>query len=138
MTLELSNWFYEGVLMEGGVRATDRAYFNIRGGRERWLYKVARKHAGGAGQGAEPLVDAEALIRRALVGLSDAATRGFMTEDTVALPRAECPGCDLYTLHAEFEGWTRASAGRTPANWQKAPVGWVRRHHDKWRHELRG
>ena len=51
MTLELSNWFYEGVLMKGGVLAIDRAYFAISGGRERWLYKVARKHAGGAGEG---------------------------------------------------------------------------------------
>ena len=50
MTLELSNWFYEGVLMKGGVLAIDRAYFDITGGRERWLYKVARKHAGGAGE----------------------------------------------------------------------------------------
>lgn len=51
MTIELSNWFYEGVLMTGGVLSIDRAYFDISGGRERWLYKVARKHAGGAGEG---------------------------------------------------------------------------------------
>lgn len=51
MTLELSNWFWEGVMMKGGVLSIDRAYFDITGGRERWLYRVARKHAGGAGQG---------------------------------------------------------------------------------------
>jgi plasmid replication initiation protein len=51
MTLELSNWFWEGVLMKGGVLSIDRAYFDISGGRERWLYRVARKHAGGAGGG---------------------------------------------------------------------------------------
>ena len=50
-TLELSSWFYEGVMMTGGVLSIDRAYFDISGGRERWLYKVARKHAGGAGEG---------------------------------------------------------------------------------------
>ncbi|MDF0490385.1 replication initiator protein A [Sphingomonas sp. H39-1-10] len=50
MTIELSNWFYEGVLMKGGILAIDRAYFQISGGRERWLYRVARKHAGGAGE----------------------------------------------------------------------------------------
>jgi plasmid replication initiation protein len=49
MTLELSNWFWEGVMMKGGVLSIDRAYFKLTGGRERWLYKVARKHAGGAG-----------------------------------------------------------------------------------------
>ena len=51
MSLTLSDWFYEGVLMEGGVLAIDPVYFSITGGRERWLYRVARKHAGGAGEG---------------------------------------------------------------------------------------
>jgi hypothetical protein len=51
MTIELSNWFWEGVMMKGGVLSIDRAYFDITGGRERWLYRVARKHAGGAGEG---------------------------------------------------------------------------------------
>jgi hypothetical protein len=37
-------------MMKGGVLSIDRAYFAITGGRERWLYKVARKHAGGAGE----------------------------------------------------------------------------------------
>ena len=50
MTIELSSWFYEGVLMSGGVLSIDRAYFDLTGGRERWLYRVARKHAGGAGE----------------------------------------------------------------------------------------
>ncbi len=49
MTLTLSDWFYEGVLMEGGVLSIDPAYFGITGGRERWLYRVARKHAGEGG-----------------------------------------------------------------------------------------
>jgi hypothetical protein len=50
MSLALSNWFYDGVMMNGGVLSIDRAYFDITGGRERWLYKGARKHAGGAGE----------------------------------------------------------------------------------------
>jgi plasmid replication initiation protein len=50
MTIELSNWFCEGVMMTGGVLAIERAYFRITGDRERWLYRVARKHAGGAGE----------------------------------------------------------------------------------------
>ena len=50
MTIELSNWFWEGVMMTGGVLSIDRAYFDLTGGRERWLYRVARKHAGGAGE----------------------------------------------------------------------------------------
>ncbi|ACS44112.1 replication initiator protein A [Methylorubrum extorquens] len=49
MSITLSDWFYEGVVMDGGVLAIDPAYFSLTGGRERWLYRVARKHAGGAG-----------------------------------------------------------------------------------------
>jgi len=237
MTIELSNWFYEGVLMKGGVLSIDRAYFDITGGRERWLYKVARKHSGGAGEGGfaiamstlfeksgaegeyrrfkfellklaeknalpgydlaievardgEPMLrmrrndaksavpdagvpvtapadpaparraiasappaeralppempepasalDTRALVRSAVAGLSDAATRGFIADDTLDLLRRECPGWDLYTLHAEFEQWVRAGPDSTPANWQKAFIGWVRRHHEKHRHTLRG
>lgn len=50
MSVTLAEWFYEGVLMEGGVLSIDPLYFSITGGRERWLYRVARKHAGGAGE----------------------------------------------------------------------------------------
>lgn len=49
MTLTVSDWFYEGVMMEGGVLAVAPEYFDITGGRQRWLYRVARKHAGGHG-----------------------------------------------------------------------------------------
>lgn len=48
MSITLADWFYEGVLMDGGILAIDPAYFTISSGRERWLYRVARKHAGGA------------------------------------------------------------------------------------------
>ena len=248
MTLELSNWFWEGVMMNGGVLAIDRAYFSITGGRERWLYRVARKHAGGAGEGGfaismpvlfeksgaegqyrrfkfellklaekdalpgyalsvetardgEPMlrmtridgkdgaeaalapakpvgaaspgsigsegsldraarpttageanspnttslgdkkterIDARQLIRRTVAGLSGAATRGIMTEQTILQLRETCPGWDLYALHAEFERWVGEDAERTPVDWQKAFIGWVRRHHQANRHQLRG
>jgi len=49
LTLTVSDWFYRGVLEDGGLLAIDPAYFSITGGRERWLYRVARKHAGGNG-----------------------------------------------------------------------------------------
>ncbi len=263
MTIELSNWFYEGVLMQGGVLSIDRAYFDITGGRERWLYKVARKHAGGAGEGGfaiamptlfeksgaegeyrrfkfellklaernalpgydlavetgrdgepmlrmrrndakdldlpeiaeaparggaakvspgkqpatrsganpapapiaaagpvragtggagpvgagtagigpgqggnEPLLDVRRLVRGAVAGLSDAANRGYVAEDTLELLRRECPGWDYYALHAEFETWVAGAPERMPANWQKAFTGWVRRHHERNRHAL--
>ena len=240
MTIELSNWFYEGVLMQGGVLSIDRAYFDITGGRERWLYKVARKHAGGAGEGGfaiamptlfeksgaegeyrrfkfellklaernalpgydltvetardgEPmlrmrrndqkglaladlpdtapvppaakvspgkrsaataveaavpaagegqgaaetvLVDVRRFVRGAVAGLSDAANRGYIAEETLDLLRRECPGWDYYALHAEFETWVAGAPERMPANWQKAFTGWVRRHHERNRHAI--
>src|ERR1700678_1275587 len=49
VTLTVSDWFYRGVTEDGGVLSIDPAYFSITGGRERWLYRVARKHAGGNG-----------------------------------------------------------------------------------------
>jgi hypothetical protein len=49
LTITVSDWFYRGVTEDGGVLAIDLAYFSITGGRERWLYRVARKHAGGNG-----------------------------------------------------------------------------------------
>jgi plasmid replication initiation protein len=49
MSIVLSQWFKQGVLQRGGVLSIDPAYFAITGGRERWLYRVARKHAGGNG-----------------------------------------------------------------------------------------
>lgn len=49
MKITLAKWFYDGVLMDGGVLTIDPAYFEIKGGVMRWLYRVARKHAGGNG-----------------------------------------------------------------------------------------
>lgn len=234
MTIELSNWFYEGVLMQGGVLSIDRAYFDLTGGRERWLYKVARKHAGGAGEagfaismptlfeksgaegayrrfkfeiakiaerdplpgytleleqaggkrepavrmrrrsGADPLpspasrpsirtrpspaqerlverhgklaaplvaergpvFDASAVIRRTVAGLSARASAGEITDATLATLRADYPGWDYQSLHQEFRDWLDADPARTPVNYQKAFIGFVRRFHEKNRHRL--
>jgi plasmid replication initiation protein len=221
MTIELSNWFYEGVLMQGGVLSIDRAYFDLTGGRERWLYKVARKHAGGAGEAGfaismptlfeksgaegayrrfkfeiakiaerdplpgytlemeqpdgkrepsvrmrrrsaapapspatapsvaavsapsparapapsaaekEALFDASAMIRRTVVGMSAKANAGEITDATMALLRAEYPGWDYQTLHQDYRNWLDADPTRTPVNYQKAFIGFVRRFHEK-------
>lgn len=223
MTIELSNWFYEGVLMQGGVLSIDRAYFDLTGGRERWLYKVARKHSGGAGEGGfaismptlfeksgaegayrrfkfeitkiaerdplpgytllleqpqgkrepqlrmrrrpggdlprntplspaassarasegegeprpnEPLFDARDVIRRTVTGLSTRAAAGEVTDATLATLRSECPGWDYQSLHQEFRDWLGTDPARTPVNYQKAFIGFVRRFHEKNRHRL--
>jgi len=46
MTMTLPDWLYQGVMMRGGVLTIHEDYFLLTGGIERWLYRVARKHAG--------------------------------------------------------------------------------------------
>jgi plasmid replication initiation protein len=45
MEFVLPEWFYRGILERRLVLAIDPAYFALSGGIERWLYRVARKHA---------------------------------------------------------------------------------------------
>jgi plasmid replication initiation protein len=205
MAIALSSWFYDGVLMAGGVLSIDRAYFDITGGRERWLYRVARKHAGGAGEagfsiamptlfeksGAEgqyrrfkfeiaAIVRANALpgydlafaqavsspepllhiVRRTPPATRPHATtrpaskpasersrkpamtvseaHGYLTDDTLAHLREHYRGWDFHALHAEFKAWVHGSEERTPDRYQSAFIGYVRRYHEKNRHQLRG
>ena len=44
--LIVPDWFYRAVLDEALVLTIDREYFKLTGGLERWLYRIARKHAG--------------------------------------------------------------------------------------------
>ncbi|MCA1396958.1 replication initiator protein A [Bradyrhizobium sp. BRP56] len=46
MEFVLPDWFYRGVIDHSLVLTIDPAYFRLTGGIERWLYRVARKHAG--------------------------------------------------------------------------------------------
>jgi len=46
MSLTLPNWLFEGIVQQGGVLSIHEDYFLLTGGVERWLYRVARKHAG--------------------------------------------------------------------------------------------
>lgn len=94
MTIELSSWFYEGVLMTGGVLSIDRAYFDLTGGRERWLYKVARKHAGGAGE-AGFAISMPTLFEKSG---AEGQYRRFKFEIAKIAERDELPG---YTLSLE-------------------------------------
>jgi len=91
ISLSLSSWFYEGVLMNGGVLSIDRAYFDITGGRERWLYKVARKHAGGAGE------EGFAIALPTLFDKSgsEGQYRRFKFEIAAIVKRDELPGYSL-------------------------------------------
>ncbi|MGO4339338.1 replication initiator protein A [Labrys sp. KB_33_2] len=40
------DWFYRAVLDDAFVLTIDRAYFDLTGGLERWLYRLVRKHGG--------------------------------------------------------------------------------------------
>ncbi|MEO6216332.1 MAG: replication initiator protein A [Sphingomonas sp.] len=44
--LILPDWFYAGVLDQALILTIDRAYFDLSGGLERWLYRIVRKHGG--------------------------------------------------------------------------------------------
>ncbi|TXT36753.1 MAG: hypothetical protein FD138_886 [Planctomycetota bacterium] len=46
MTLTLPDWLFDGIAMKGGVLTIHEDYFLLTGGIGRWLYRVARKHAG--------------------------------------------------------------------------------------------
>lgn len=46
MELVLPDWFYRGIVDQQLILTIDPAYFQLKGGIERWLYRVARKHAG--------------------------------------------------------------------------------------------
>ena len=97
MTIELSNWFWEGVMMTGGVLSIDRAYFDLTGGRERWLYRVARKHAGGAGE-AGFAISMPTLFEKSG---AEGQYRRFKFEIAKIAERDELPG---YALTLEQEG----------------------------------
>ncbi len=47
----LPEWFYRGALDRSAVLTIDPAYFQLTGGIERWLYRIARKHAGRQSKG---------------------------------------------------------------------------------------
>lgn len=44
--LVLADWFYAGVIDDELILTIDRAYFGLKGGLERWLYRLVRKHGG--------------------------------------------------------------------------------------------
>lgn len=223
MSVTLAKWFHDGLLMDGGVLAIDRAYFDISGGRERWLYRVARKHAGGAGEGgfaigfptlfeksgaegpyrrfkfellaiarndqlpgftlsieegkAEPSLrmrrraNADGTSVKATPRAPDGPPRKVADTGQVAKsPRsradtsavaggrrsdarsgeaialgdlisgigARYPGWDMDNMRSEFDAWIAGDPSRMPHDYAKAFDGFMRRHHERNKHQLRG
>ena len=46
LSITLPKWLYDGIIDARGVLTIHPDYFILKGGIERWLYRVARKHAG--------------------------------------------------------------------------------------------
>jgi plasmid replication initiation protein len=44
--LIVPDWFYRAVLDDALILTIDRAYFDLTGGLDRWLYRLVRKHGG--------------------------------------------------------------------------------------------
>ena len=42
----MPDWFYRAVLDDALILTIDRAYFDLTGGLDRWLYRLVRKHGG--------------------------------------------------------------------------------------------
>lgn len=123
LTLTVSDWFYRGVLEDGGVLSIDPAYFSITGGRERWLYRVARKHAGGNG------ADGFAISMPTLFEKSGAegTYRRFKFEVLRVVTRNDLPGFSL-SVRPGSEGepvvhmLKREYAGEgEPQTWKPSP-----------------
>jgi plasmid replication initiation protein len=86
----LPEWFYRGVLDRSLVLTIDSAYFALTGG-ERWLYRVARRHAGHQPQG-------WAFELRHLYAKSGSAARfsDFALDLRRIATRQTLPGYDLF------------------------------------------
>jgi plasmid replication initiation protein len=51
LELRVSNWLFKGIMSGKGVLTLDREWFLLKGGLERVLYRIARKHAGDQAHG---------------------------------------------------------------------------------------
>jgi plasmid replication initiation protein len=51
LELRLSNWLFKGIMGGKGVLTLDREWFLMKGGLERVIYRIARKHAGDQAHG---------------------------------------------------------------------------------------
>jgi len=46
VTAVIPQWLFDGIMQPGGVLTLNPDYFSLTGGIDRWLYRIARKHAG--------------------------------------------------------------------------------------------
>jgi len=122
MNLTLSDWFYEGIIQEGGALSIDPDYFKISGGRERWLYRVARKHAGGNGSegfaiSIKTLYEksgAEGTFRRFKFEISKVVRENALPGFALALEEPEGDAPMLRMIRRDMAGEANLLAGSRP------------------------
>jgi plasmid replication initiation protein len=112
--ITLSDWFYRTVLENKALLAIDPAYFSITGGRERWLYRVVRKHAGGAGPNGIAISFPTLFEKSGAEG----TYRRFKFEMIRIIGRSALPGFDL---HLEIGRTTEPAMRMVPKVVRTAP-----------------
>ncbi|TIX93095.1 replication initiator protein A [Rhizobium sp. P44RR-XXIV] len=96
--LIVPDWFYRAVLDDALILTIDRAYFDLTGGLDRWLYRLVRKHGGRQRDGWR--FDFRHLYLKS-GSLSPFKRFAFELRDTIR--RQPLPGYTLF-LEAEFGG----------------------------------
>lgn len=120
--LVLPEWFYRGVLDRSLVLTIDPAYFALTGGIERWLYRVARRHAGHQPQG-------WAFELRHLYAKSGSAARfsDFALDLRRIAARQSLPGYDLFIELDSARKLLRVVPRRLSTGTVDGPVEAIRR-----------
>jgi plasmid replication initiation protein len=108
MEFVLPDWFYQGVIDRRLVLTIDPGYFSLTGGIERWLYRVARKHAGRQ-------VDGWSFELRHLHAKSASLARfsDFALDIRRIIQRQPLPG---YRLELQFDAKGRRHLGILPVD----------------------
>lgn len=91
MEISLSRWLYDGALADTAVLAIPPDYFSITSGMGRWLWRVARKHAGGNGE-AGFAIGLKTLHQKSG---SERVFRQFKSDLLAMVRKNELPGVDL-------------------------------------------
>lgn len=69
-------------------------------------------------------------------GLTPLEAAGYITDMTLSYVREHYRGWDFHALHEDFKAWLKDDETRTPANYQKAFIGYVKRYHERNRYTL--
>jgi hypothetical protein len=68
--------------------------------------------------------------------MTEREAAGYITDETLTYVRAHFRGWDFHALHEDFRTWLKDDETRTPANYQKAFIGYVKRYHERNRFTL--